>query len=244
MSVKLKKVCKSFGELQVLEDISLEIVPGEIVSIIGASGCGKSTLLRVIAGLEDSDSGSVLIDPELEHSRSFVFQDPLLLDWRKLEANISLPLEITAPQEKSKETLLQEVLALTNLCEHRQKYPHELSGGMRMRASLARALITQPKLIFLDEPFGALDEMTREKLNLEIQQIHQQKPSTIILVTHNLSEAVFMSHRIFVMGLNSGRIEAEITVDQNFPREASFFNENLFQEKLCEVRQVLREAER
>jgi NitT/TauT family transport system ATP-binding protein len=242
MSVSVKNVSKAFGDLMIINDVSFAMAKGEIVSIIGPSGCGKSTLLRLMADLETLDSGIIDIDESLNESRSFVFQDPLLLDWRCLEKNIVLPLEITPLENNDQEARLKNVLKLTKLCEHRKKFPHELSGGMRMRASLARALITQPQLIFLDEPFGALDEMTRESLNLEIQEIHHKSPCTIILVTHNLNEAVFMSDKVLVMN-QKGEIYKEISIDKPHPRVSDFFQEPKFHEKLNELRIALQGCE-
>ena len=243
MSIKVDSVAKSFADVEVLRDISLEVEANEIVSIIGPSGCGKSTLLRMIAGLEEADSGTIDISSELCEHRSFVFQDPLLLDWRRLEENILLPTELGKNISGNDSHWLDEVLKMTGLCEHRKKYPHELSGGMRMRTSLARALINKPKLMFLDEPFGALDEMTRERLNLDIRRIHQKAPCTILLVTHNLAEAVFMSDRILVMGSEAGAFSAEIEIQSSEIRDENFVSSELFNQKLCNVRKALREVE-
>jgi len=242
MSVKVKNVSKAFGDMAIINDVNFEIASEQIVAIIGPSGCGKSTLLRLMADLETLDSGSIDIVDSLGASRSFVFQDPLLLDWRRLEDNILLPLEIAPLASHDQEERLANVLKLTKLSEHRKKFPHELSGGMRMRASLARALITQPQLIFLDEPFGALDEMTRESLNLEIQEIHHKSPSTIILVTHNLNEAVFMSDKVLVMN-QKGQISKEISIEKSHPRTSDFFQEAEFHQKLNELRTALQGCE-
>ena len=174
MSIKINNVAKTFANKEVLRNISLEVEANEIVSIIGPSGCGKSTLLRLIASLEEADSGTIDIANELCEHRSFVFQDPLYSIGDALKKNILLPTELGKNLANKDADWLEEVLKMTGLYEHRKKYPHELSGGMRMRTSLARALINKPKLMFLDEPFGALDEMTREKLNLDIRRIHQK----------------------------------------------------------------------
>ena len=243
MSIKINNVAKTFANKEVLRNISLEVEANEIVSIIGPSGCGKSTLLRLIASLEEADSGTIDIANELCEHRSFVFQDPLLLEWRRLDENIMLPTELGKNLANKDADWLEEVLKMTGLCEHRKKYPHELSGGMRMRTSLARALINKPKLMFLDEPFGALDEMTREKLNLDIRRIHQKTLCTILLVTHNLAEAVFMSGRILVMGSEAGAFNAEIKIDSLETRDEDFVSTEIFNQKLCDVRRALREIE-
>ncbi len=232
MSIHLEGLSKKFSNQVVLEDIDLSIPQNQIVSIVGASGCGKSTLLRLMAGLEEVDAGKVSVGADLR--KSFVFQDPRLLEWRKVSENILLPLELSGQAAD-----LSEVLRLTQLESHKDKYPSELSGGMKMRCSVARSLITWPELIFLDEPFGALDEMTREKLNLDLLKIHQSRPCTILLVTHNLSEAVFMSQRVIV--LKDGKIAKDLVVADDLHRDLNFYNDDRYLAAVQELRQFMRE---
>lgn len=206
-----------------LHDIQLNIENGELVSIVGPSGCGKSSLLRMIAGVLEPTSGQIVISGK-ERERnwaelSFVPQDSLLLPWRTVLDNVCLPLELN--RNTNHQTIQQkarEALALVNLSGVESKYPSQLSGGMRQRAALARALVGNARILLLDEPFAALDALTRNQLNLELLRIQSQTGITVVLVTHNIFEAVFLSDRVIVMGENPGRILGEIKISLPKPR--------------------------
>jgi NitT/TauT family transport system ATP-binding protein len=200
----------------VLHDLSLTARAGEFVSLLGASGCGKSTLLRAIAGLSSISSGSIQIDgraPEAAREvMSFVFQDATLLPWRTAARNVELALELKGLPAPLRKVRVEAVLELVGLSAVREFYPRQLSGGMKMRVSIARALATTPQLLLMDEPFAALDELTRQRLNEELLALRQRQRSTTLFVTHSISEAVFLSDRILLMGANPGRVCEEITV--------------------------------
>ncbi len=212
--------------LQALDNIDLEVENGEFVSIVGPSGCGKSTLLRLIAGLLPLTSGTLTVagrsPVEARRRRqnlSYVFQDATLLPWRTVEKNVALPLELRRQSRAQVPPLVAQVLELVGLQDFARSYPWQLSGGMRMRVSLARALVTRPGLLLLDEPFGALDEITRQRLNEEILRLWEQDRWTGIFVTHNVYEAVFLSQRVLVMSPRPGRLLADIAVPFAHPRD-------------------------
>ncbi|MCY1343221.1 Aliphatic sulfonates import ATP-binding protein SsuB [compost metagenome] len=210
-------------QLPVLENIDLQVLPGEFVSIVGASGCGKSSLLRLIVGLESEYDGEILLDgapisgTSLE--RGIVFQDHRLFPWKTVEQNVALALKNQRLGKKEKAELVAEHLALVNLTGFEQAYPHQLSGGMAQRAAIARALITKPKVLLLDEPFGALDALTRVHLQRELQRIWVQQRSTMIMVTHDVEEALYLGDRVVVMDARPGRIKHEVKVDLPHPRD-------------------------
>ncbi|HOJ78970.1 MAG TPA: ABC transporter ATP-binding protein [Bacillota bacterium] len=209
-----------------IDHVNLEINTGEIVSLVGPSGCGKSTLLRLITGVLTPDSGSIIINQLTANSNTdsaffgFVPQDSLLLPWRTVIENVYLPLEITAATNDKRlfEEKAQKTLSLVNLSGVETKYPQQLSGGMKQRVALARALIGNPKLLLLDEPFAALDAISRSQLHLELLKIQAQTRVTILLVTHNIFEAVFLSQRVLVMGEKPGRILGEVPITMPCPR--------------------------
>ncbi|WP_263143922.1 ABC transporter ATP-binding protein [Pseudomonas sp. RIT-PI-AD] len=209
--------------LPVLQDIDLQVLPGEFVSIVGTSGCGKSSLLRLIVGLEREYDGQILLDGEpVRGTRldcGIVFQDHRLFPWKTVAQNVALALknQRLAPREKAER--VAEHLALVGLSGFEQAYPHQLSGGMAQRAAIARALITQPKVLLLDEPFGALDALTRVRLQGELQRIWTQQRSTMIMVTHDVEEALYLGDRVIVMEPRPGRIRHEVRVDLPHPRE-------------------------
>lgn len=213
MHVKVCGLQKQFGPQVVLEGLEFNIPGHQFVSLVGPSGCGKSTLLRIIAGLEPCSQGEVTVESRRQFDRSFVFQDPHLLPWRTCLQNVKLPLELSGVARSEAAERAQKVLDLVGLRADLAKYPDELSGGMRMRCSLARALVSQPDLLLLDEPLAALDEPTRLRLALLIRELWQKQPTTMVMVTHSLSEALLMSDRILVLGGKPGRIEADLTVD-------------------------------
>jgi NitT/TauT family transport system ATP-binding protein len=248
--VELTKVSKEFGQGQVraLEEIQLAIRPGEFVSLIGPSGCGKSTLLRIVGDLIQPSGGEVVVNGKSAHQArldrdyGIVFQDAVLFDWRTVEKNISLPLEITRWDRRKRGARVQELIDLVELGGFEKHHPWQLSGGMQQRVAIARALSFDPPLLLMDEPFGALDEMTRERLNLELLRIWEQSASTVIFVTHSIAEAVFLSTRVVVMSARPGRIVGIVDVDLPQPRTSTTREEPGFAELIREVRQLLRKG--
>jgi NitT/TauT family transport system ATP-binding protein len=198
-----------------LTDVSLAIAPGELVSVVGPSGCGKSTLLRLASGLEEVSSGSIGVAAV---STSYVFQDATLLEWRSAARNVELVGELRGVSREERRARAQEVLDLVGLQGFEEQHPRQLSGGMRMRVSLARALVAEPELALFDEPFGALDEITRLQMQTELQKIFRLKRFAALFITHSVSEAVYLSTRVLVMSGRPGRIVAEIEVPWEYPR--------------------------
>jgi len=227
----------------VVEDLSLTVAPGEFVSLLGASGCGKSTLLKMIAGLTAVSSGSIHIDGRTPaHARelmSFVFQDPTLLPWRTVAGNVALALELGGLAKSSRPARIAEVLDRVGLREVADYYPRQLSGGMKMRVSIARALASAPRLLLLDEPFGALDEMTRNRLNEDLLALKERQRWTTVFVTHSISEAVFLSDRILLMGSTPTGVLQEVRVRMPVPRTALLRSEPAFLGLVGEVSRAL-----
>jgi NitT/TauT family transport system ATP-binding protein len=238
------------GAIAALADIALEIPSGQFVSIVGPSGCGKSTLLRLLAGLIEPTSGTISVggrDPRQARKTerlSFVFQDATLLPWRTVRGNISLPLELEHVAQAGRHEPVSRAVQMVGLGDFEDRYPDQLSGGMRMRASLARALVTQPRVLLLDEPFGALDDITRQALNEELAAMWLRDRWTGVFVTHNISEAVFLSERILVMSPRPGRIVADIRVPFDVPRRQELRARAEFAELTGSVAQCLRRASR
>ncbi len=209
--------------VQALSNIDLRIGEGEFVSLIGPSGCGKTTLLRVIADLEQISSGTVLVngvsphDARLARAYGYVFQAPALFPWRNVLANVMLPLQIQGRNKAEARSVAQEHLARVGLAGFERKYPWQLSGGMQQRVSIARALAFEPRILMMDEPFGALDEITRDRLNEQLQQLWQRERRTVVFVTHSIAEAVYLSTRIVVMSPRPGRIVK--VIDSPLPDE-------------------------
>jgi NitT/TauT family transport system ATP-binding protein len=236
----------SGGRTTALEDISLSIGPGEFVSLIGPSGCGKSTLLRLIGDLTTPTVGSVTVNGKpARQARSdrdygIVFQAPVLFDWRSVQANVALPLEIKGLAKADRDQRVKDTLALVELGDFARHYPYQLSGGMQQRVSIARALALEPSILLMDEPFGALDEMTRERMNLEVQRIWQQTGTTVVFVTHSIPEAVFLSSRVVVMSPRPGRIVRVIDIDLPRPRTDDTRETAHYFELITEVRETLR----
>ncbi len=215
--VSIRGVAKTFRNgTEALAPIDLDVSGGEFVSLVGPSGCGKSTLLRIIAGLVPASSGEVSTQRE---GRAFVFQDPTLLPWRNVQRNAELLLELEGMSKAERRKCVGEALELVRLEGFERSYPRALSGGMRMRLSLARALALRPQLFLMDEPFSALDEITREFLNDELLRIWRSEGFTALFVTHNVHEAVYLSHRVIVMSSRPARILEEIQVPFPHPRE-------------------------
>ncbi|HET6479937.1 MAG TPA: ABC transporter ATP-binding protein [Actinoplanes sp.] len=212
------------GPVEALADITLRVDDGEFVTLIGRSGCGKSTLLNLIAGLLRPTRGTIAIDgtPVTEPRRDvgLVFQQPALLPWRSVEANVLLPAEIFGRRGSSYRTRAAELLEMTGLSAFRQKLPHELSGGMQQRVALCRALLPRPSVLLMDEPFSALDALTREELAVELQRLHLDLGTTIVFVTHSIQEAVLLADRVVVLTDRPGRLREIVQVD--IPRPRSF----------------------
>jgi NitT/TauT family transport system ATP-binding protein len=248
--VSLRNVTKTFGAgaVTAVESIDLDVRPGELVSLIGPSGCGKSTLLRIVGDLVEPTSGEVVVNGKsarqarLDRDYGIVFQDAVLYDWRTVAKNIALPLELLDWERAKRARRVDEMIELVELQGFAEHHPWQLSGGMQQRVSIARALSFSPALLLMDEPFGALDEMTRERLNGELLRIWQASGSTIVFVTHSIAEAVFLSTRVVVMSRRPGRIAATVEIDLPQPRTADTREEPRFFELVTEVRDRLREG--
>jgi len=232
-----------------LQGATLDIRQGEFVSLLGPSGCGKSTLLRIMAGLGDVSGGSVQwweqgydVVGDKGRKLAFVFQNATLMPWARVRKNVRLPLDLEHVSEADAEQRIDKALDMVGLSNFGHSYPRELSGGMQMRASIARALVTEPDLMLMDEPFGALDEMTRNKLNDDILKLWQDNGWTIVFVTHSVYEAVYLSSRVVVMAARPGRIVEEITIDEPFPRGADFRVSQSFAEYCRQVSESLEKA--
>lgn len=204
-----------------LENLNLVIQQSEFVSLVGASGCGKSTVLRIIAGLGTPSSGSVELNLK-ERKLAFVFQDAALMPWANVTENVYLPLKLAGVTKKDALVPIKQAIALVGLEGFEKNYPRQLSGGMKMRVSIARALVQKPDILLMDEPFGALDEITRSKLNTELLDLWHQLRWTVVFVTHNIYEAVYLSNRVLVMGNSPGRVVADINIDIPYPRSEAF----------------------
>lgn len=208
-----------------LENIHLQVPASEFVSLVGPSGCGKSTLLRAIAGLTPLSAGTLSLgESSYLPKLAFVFQEPALMPWATVKDNVQLPLKLAGLPRKKAELAALSALENVGLSAFKLAYPRQLSGGMKMRVSIARALITNPQILLMDEPFGALDDITRTKLNNDLLGLWSQHQWTILFVTHNLYEAVYLSQRVVVMAAKPGRISAEIIIDEPMPRSAAFRN--------------------
>jgi len=204
---------------QALRDVNFVLGAGELVSIVGPSGCGKSTLLRLLAGLLKPTGGTLTVGGQAaQPDVSFVFQQPTLLPWRTVEGNVRLPLELQGKMDAQTPARIAEVLEMVGLQDFRRHFPHQLSGGMQMRVSIARALVTRPQLLLLDEPFAALDDITRQRLNEELLGLWERDRFTALFVTHNVSEAAYLSARVLVMSARPGTFVQEIPVPFAHPR--------------------------
>ena len=233
-------------ETVALKNANLEIKEGEFISLIGPSGCGKTTLLRLIADLIQPTSGEITVTgktpQEARESREYgyVFQAPVLYDWRTVLKNVMLPLEIMDFSKAERKERAANLLEMVGLQDFHNQYPWQLSGGMQQRVSIARALAFDPKLLLMDEPFGALDEITREQMNHELLTIWQETRKTVVFVTHSIAEAVFLSSRIIVMTPRPGKIEQVIPVDLPYPRDNDTRESKEFFDLATEVRESLR----
>jgi NitT/TauT family transport system ATP-binding protein len=245
--VSARGISKTFGKggVTALQDIDLEVGSGEFVSLIGPSGCGKSTLLRVIGDLVEPSSGEILVNGKsahrarLDRDYGIVFQAAVLYDWRTVAKNIALPLELQGWGRAERNARVAEMVELVELGGFEKHYPWQLSGGMQQRVSIARALSFSPALLLMDEPFGALDEMTRERLNAELLRIWAETGSTVIFVTHSISEAVYLSTRVVVMSARPGRITSVVPIDLPQPRTFETREDPHFFELVTQVREAL-----
>jgi NitT/TauT family transport system ATP-binding protein len=232
-----------------LDNIQLDIQAGEFVSLIGPSGCGKSTLLRLIGDLTAPTAGAVSVNGKpaaqarLDRDYGIVFQQATLYDWRTVGKNVQLPLEVMGYSREKREARTREMLELVQLGEFSRHFPWQLSGGMQQRVAIARALAFEPSILLMDEPFGALDEMTRERMQMELLRIWSQTQTTVVFVTHSIPEAVFLSSRVVVMSPRPGRVAGLATVDLPRPRVFETRESPRFFEKITEVRECLRRDE-
>jgi NitT/TauT family transport system ATP-binding protein len=239
----------SVGHLEALRDIDLDLAAGDFVSLIGPSGCGKSTLLRLIANLLAPTAGDVLVNGKsaaqarVDQDYGMAFQQSGLFDWRSVRKNIELPLELKGWDKKRRAERSAEMLELVQLSEFGDHRPWELSGGMQQRIAIARALASHPPLLLMDEPFGALDEMTREHMQSELLRICAAADTTVVFVTHSIPEAVYLSNRVVVMSPRPGQITDVVDVDLGVARDDDTREDETFYKKITEVREALRGAE-
>jgi NitT/TauT family transport system ATP-binding protein len=242
--IHLAGVRKVYGEHLAISDASFDVMPGELVSLVGPSGCGKSTLLKILAGLHGHDGGELRMgsathpfDPARDVG--MVFQAPLLLKWRRILENVLLPAEILGlPAGESRERA-RSLLSLVGLSGYEGKFPYELSGGLLLRAAIARAVVHDPKLVLMDEPFGALDALTREKMNLELLRIWKEAGKTIVFVTHGISEAVFLGTRVVVLTAGPARMADNFEIDLPHPRTLDMKTHERFGEYTRRVYRLL-----
>lgn len=249
--ISVRGVSKIFGEgarrTHALDNVSLDIEAGDFVSIIGPSGCGKSTLLRIVGDLVDPSGGSVTVKGKTPHQArldreyGIVFQTPVLYEWRTVRRNVELPLDVMGVPRAEWQPRADAMLQMVGLKAFANHYPWQLSGGMQQRVAIARALVFNPSILLMDEPFGALDEMTRERLNTELMNIWSQTSATVLFITHSIPEAVFLSTRVMVMSPRPGRIDRIVPIDLPRPRTAHTRATARFFELVTRVREGLRE---
>lgn len=253
-AITIQGVDKVFNEgsadrVEALRGIDLTIPPGEFVSLLGPSGCGKSTLLRIIGDLAQPTAGTVVVNgkgaPQARRDRDYgiVFQQATLYDWRSVLKNVELPLEVMGQSREDREARAKSMLELVQLSEFERYFPYQLSGGMQQRVAIARALSFEPSILLMDEPFGALDEMTRERMQAEVLRIWAKTGTTVIFVTHSIPEAVFLSSRVVVMSPRPGRIAGIVEIDLPQPRTDETREHPRFYAKLTEVREALRSVD-
>ena len=260
VAIEFRSVEKRYGQGPIILDaFSLSAAHGDFIALIGPSGCGKSTLLKLIAGLSPVTRGELIFstssandsfptDPSshtgsMQQDLAYVFQDPTLLPWLTVADNVALPLDLRAASSSQRSELVRDALALVGLTPRAEYYPRQLSGGQKMRVSIARALVQSPQILLLDEPFGALDEMTRDHLNEELLAIRERLRWTAFFVTHSVAEAVFLANRIIIMSANPGRIHREIHVDLPYPRNPGTRRDSAYHQLVDEVSQLLRSIE-
>lgn len=246
--VKIEKLWVQFPSkeggdpLTALKNVNLEIKQGEFISLVGPSGCGKTTLLRAIADLQQPTSGNISVkgksprEVRLQKKFGIVFQSPVLYDWRTVRRNVCMPMELMGIPKAQRTARVTEMLELVGLYEFGKKYPHELSGGMQQRVGIARALAIDPEILLMDEPFSALDEFTKEKLHADVLKIWRKTHKTILFVTHNIQEAVFLSDRVVVMSPHPGRVSAIVDINIQRPRTLNDKNSSEFNNMVATVR--------
>jgi NitT/TauT family transport system ATP-binding protein len=246
-AIAVSSVCKVFptdaAAIEALRDVNVDIQPGQFVSFVGPSGCGKSTLLKLIGGLIEPSSGRISVGGRdvagPRRDIGVMFQTPVLFPWRTVLENVLLPIEVFGLDPRSATEKARGILRLVGLEERERAYPRELSGGMQQRTALSRVLVVDPPIILMDEPFGALDEFTRERMNLELLRIWQERRQTIIFVTHSIAEAVFLSDRVVVMGTGPGRVLSVIDVPLPRPRSVEIMKSAQFSSLVFEIREYL-----
>ncbi|NBQ58195.1 MAG: ABC transporter ATP-binding protein [Opitutaceae bacterium] len=258
--MEFRSVEKRYGQGPVIvDDFSLTAARGDFIALIGPSGCGKSTLLKLVAGLSPVTRGELifskssasnfitqaptLVSDSTHDDLAYVFQEPTLLPWLTVAQNVALPLDLRRVPSTQRTTLVSDALALVGLTPRSEYYPRQLSGGQKMRVSIARALVLSPQILLLDEPFGALDEMTRDHLNEELLAIRERLRWTAFFVTHSVAEAVFLANRIIIMSANPGRLHREIRVELPYPRTPATRRDPAYHRLVDEVSQLLRSVE-
>lgn len=246
-NIQIKKVSMVYNnakdkETVALNDVSIDIKAGEFVSLLGPSGCGKTTLLRIVADLLEPTSGSVEIagktprEIRKQHHYGIVFQSPVLYDWRTVRKNVCLPLELMKMSKEEQIVRSDKMLELVGLSEYASHYPYQLSGGMQQRVGIARALVIKPQILLMDEPFSALDEFTREKLNEDLLRIWKKTDKTVLFVTHNIAESVFLSDRVCVLSAHPGRLSAIVDIDLPRPRTSEMRDSPEFSALVAKIR--------
>ena len=243
--IAIEGVSKRFRNAAVaLEDISLTVERGEFVTFLGPSGCGKSTLLKLVSGLSPVSEGQVQVNGmtpvNARELMSFIFQDATLLPWRTVEQNVGLGMELEHSARSLRRERVAKMLDLVGLGQVAKRYPRQLSGGMRMRASIARALVSRPRILLMDEPFAALDEMTRDRLNEELLRLYSEQKWTVLFVTHSVAEAVFLSTRVVILAAHPGRVAHTVEVDLPWPRTAETRMSKAFEEQVTRASRLLR----
>lgn len=242
--IKLDRVSKTFGKtVLAVDNMSLNIHEGEFITFLGPSGCGKSTALKMIAGLLPVTAGTIDITPpssESEQDLGFVFQEPTLMPWATVFDNVYLPLRLAGVKRAEAEPRVMDILKEVGLSRFAGSYPRELSGGMKMRVSIARALVTHPRILLMDEPFAALDEMTRSKLNDDVVRLANEQKLTVIFVTHSVFESVYLSTRVIVMAARPGRLAADLAMETPWPRRDDWRISPEFSEEARKVSETLK----
>jgi NitT/TauT family transport system ATP-binding protein len=243
--IALECVSKRYRNAAVaLEGISLNVERGEFVTFLGPSGCGKSTLLKLISGLSPVSEGRIQVNgmtPEnARELMSFIFQDATLLPWRTVEQNVGLGMELEYAARAARKERVAKMLDLVSLGHVAKRYPRQLSGGMKMRVSIARALVTRPRILLMDEPFAALDEMTRDRMNEELLRLYDEQKWTVLFVTHSVAEAVFLSTRVVILAAHPGRVAHEIQVNLPWPRTAETRESKAYEEQVTQASRLLR----
>jgi NitT/TauT family transport system ATP-binding protein len=240
-TIRIQGLGKAFGDVVALRDIDCTIQEGSFVTIVGPSGCGKSTLLRILAGLLDYEVGQVMLDGKTIHGTrrdvGVVFQGSILLPWRSILDNVLLPAEVLGLEMKKARERAMQLLHLVRLDGFEHKLPRQLSGGMQQRASIARALLHDPRILLMDEPFGALDAMTRERMNTELQRIWMESGKTVVLITHSIPEAVFLGDQVFIMSPRPGTLERVLRIDIPRPRSMADMSNPAFVQAVDAIRE-------